>query len=194
MRGEMIVDFFKKRVVGLLIVALAAVGLCVGARAQSDSDLDSNAPIIARGGGTTIVEGGTGKTGGFIPVLTTLAFHAEKAGNAVTGGFECLARAPEASTGSGSAEFIVNAMYVTGRIKGAAVKGDTATLTGTADITGLGAGSDVPFTFVVRKGGPGATAVLTTEGSPRLVFNEVLLEGSFQVFSDESRGPDRNRN
>ena len=50
-----------------------------------------------------------------------------------------------------------------------------------ATITGLGAGTGVPFTFVVRKGGPGATAVLTTEGDIRLVFNEVLVEGSFEI-------------
>ena len=60
--------------------------------------------------------------------------------------------------------------------------GDTATLTGTADITGLGAGSNVGFTFVVRNGGPGATAVLTTSG---LTFHELLVEGSFQVPSED---------
>jgi hypothetical protein len=73
-------------------------------------------------------------------------------------------------------------MYVTGQITGATVSGDAATLTGTATITGLGVGTNVPYQIVVRRGGPGATAVLTTEGSPRLVFNEVLLEGSFEVF------------
>jgi len=73
-------------------------------------------------------------------------------------------------------------MYVTGQITGATVNGDAATLTGTASITGLGAGTNVPYQIVVRRGGPGTTAVLTTEGSPHLVFNEVLLEGSFEVF------------
>src|SRR2546429_6397510 len=48
----------------------------------------------------------------------------------VTGAFECLARAPEKSTGSGSAQFTVNAMYVTGQITEATVSGDTATLSG----------------------------------------------------------------
>jgi hypothetical protein len=74
----------------------------------------------------------------------------------VTGSFECLALTPETGTGSKSAQFTMNAMYVTGQITGATVNGDTATLTGTADITGLGAGSNVSFTFVVRNGGPGA--------------------------------------
>jgi len=95
--------------------------------------------------------------------------------------FECLARAPRAATGAASAEFTTNAMYVTGQISGARISGDTATLSGVATITGLGAGTGVPFTFVVRKGGPGATAVLTTEGDIRLVFNEVLVEGSFEI-------------
>ncbi len=139
---------------------------------------------VARGGGTTMVEGGTGQAGGFIPVLTTLTFHAERTGNVVSGGFECLARAPEAATGTGSAQFTVNVMYVTRQIHGASLNGDRATLTGTARITGLGAGSSVPFTFVVQQGGPGATAVLTTRGSPELVFNEVLLEGAFFVFPE----------
>jgi hypothetical protein len=144
--------------------------------------VDSRASTIARGAGTTIIQGGTGSAGGFVPVLTTLAFHAEREGGTVTGGFECLARAPEKNTGSGSAAFTVNAMYVTAQITGATVNGDEVTLTGTGTITGLGAGTNVPFQFVLQRGGPGATAVLTTEGSERLVFHEVLIEGSFQVF------------
>jgi hypothetical protein len=148
----------------------------------------STSQVIAQGGGTTIVQGGTGKAGGFIPVLTTIAFHAERSGTTITGGFECLARAPEKKTGSTSAQFTVNAMYVTGQIKNAVVQGTTATLTGTADITGLGVGSNIPFTLVVRQGGPGTTAVLTTEGTPQLIFNEILVEGDFRVFSGESNG------
>jgi hypothetical protein len=141
---------------------------------------EASTRVLARGGGTTIIEGGTGSPG-FVPVITTVAFHAAAAGRSVTGSFECLARAPQAATGTGSGEFTVNAMYVTGQITDAKISGDTATLIGTATITGLGAGTAVPFTFVVRKGGPGATAVLTTNGDPHLVFNEVLLEGSFEV-------------
>jgi hypothetical protein len=58
------------------------------------------------------------------------------------------------------------------------VNGDAAILTGTATITGLGAGTNVPFEIVVRRGGPGTTAVLTTAG---LVFHEILVEGSIEV-------------
>jgi hypothetical protein len=138
------------------------------------------AKVLARGGGKTIVQGGTGQPG-FVPVVTTIAFHAEQKGQVVSGGFECLAIVPAVATGNGSGQFTVNAMYVTGQVTSVQIEGDTATLKGTATITGLGSGANVPFTFVVRSGGPGSTSVLTTEGSPHLVFNEILLEGSFQV-------------
>jgi hypothetical protein len=69
-------------------------------------------------------------------------------------------------------------MYVTGTVKTAVVNGDTVTLTGTATVTGLGAGTNVPFTFEAREGGAGSNAVLTTAG---LKFNETLLEGQFAI-------------
>jgi hypothetical protein len=130
-----------------------------------------------------MIHGGTGAPGGFVPVLTTVAFHAERVEGTVTGSFDCLALAPDIGTGSGSGQFTTNAMYVVGHITGATVNGDTAILTGKSSVTGLGAGSNVPFTFVVQKGGPGATAVLTVNSlsSP---FNEVLVQGSFQVVSE----------
>ena len=166
--------------------ALLLIGACVFLLSfpVHSVSAESGDRSIARGAGTTIVQGGTGSPG-FIPVLTTIAFHAEKSGNIVTGGFECFAQVPAVATGPGSAQFTVNAMYVTGQVTGAVVGGDTATLTGTARITGLGAGSGVPFELVVHRGGPGATAVLTTRGSPVLVFNEILTEGSFQVSAEE---------
>lgn len=165
----------------LLFIAACALMLSFPVHSVS---AQSGPASIARGAGTTIVQGGTGSPG-FIPVLTTIAFHAERSGNTVTGGFECFARVPAAAAGPGSAQFTVNAMYVTGQITGAQVSGETATLTGTAHITGLGAGNGVPFEFVVHSGGPGATAVLTTKGAPTLVFNEILTEGAFQVASEE---------
>ena len=166
--------------------ALLLIGACVfllSFPAHSVS-AESEGRSIASGAGTTIVQGGTGSPS-FLPVLTTIAFHAEKSGNTVTGGFECFARVPPVATGPGSAQFTVNAMYVSGQVTGAVVAGDTATLTGTAQITGLGAGSGVPFELVVHSGGPGATSVLTTKGSPVLVFNEILTEGAFQVSSGQ---------
>src|SRR6266568_8541994 len=138
--------------------------------------------VLARGAGQTIIQGGTGQAGGFVPVITTIAFHAERQGQGVSGDFECLAIAPAVPTGEGSGQFTVNAMYVTGQITSVVVDGETATLKGTPTITGLGAGTNVPFIFVVRKGGPGSTAVLTASG---LTFHEILLEGSFEVAGDD---------
>ncbi len=71
-------------------------------------------------------------------------------------------------------------MYVAGKVTGASVQNDTATLTGIADITGLGAGTNVPFTFVAHKGGPGSAAVLTVN-SLSFPFHEILVQGAFQI-------------
>lgn len=159
------------------VAALAAIGSSLVIVAPSNADSDKGG-VLVRGGGTTIVEGGAP---GFIPVLTKIAFSARRDGSVVTGSFECLALAPASPAGPQSGEFNVNAMYVTGQVTGLTVRGKTATLTGTATITGLGAGSDVAFEFVVEDGGPGAKAVLTTAGALSLVFKEMLLEGDFAV-------------
>ena len=169
---------FRLLAVGVLVMASCFVLLST--RTTSGRVSDDASGQIVRGAGTTIIEGGTGSPG-FVPVLTTVAVRAQREGGAVTGAFACQARVPEKPTGAGSAQFTVNAMYVTGQITGATVSGDTATLTGMATITGLGADSSVPFEIVVRRGGPGTTAVLTTKGKSQLVFKEILLEGSFEV-------------
>jgi hypothetical protein len=109
-------------------------------------------------------------------VLTTLAFHAERNGSTITGSFNCLARAPEPPApinASQSALVDVNIMNVVGQITGAVVHGEHATLTGTATVIGLGAGTNVPFTVIVNEG-PGATVVLKVSG---LTFPEILLDG-----------------
>ena len=172
----------KRCLVGLTLLA-AGISLAALFLPRLVSGSTSVGTTIARGGGTTIIHGGTGPPG-FVPVITTIAFQAANTGNSVTGSFECLAKAPETTTGSKSAQFTVNAMYVTGQITEASVHGDTATLTGTANITGLGAGSNIAFTFVVQRGGPGATSVLTVDTLPT-PFHEILLEGSFEVSQRE---------
>ena len=148
------------------------------------SGRESETDWIARGAGTTLIHGGTGPSA-FTPVLTTLSFYAQRSGGSVTGSFDCMAVAPEAGSGSKSAQFTVNVMYVVGAVESATVNGDTATLTGHASITGLGVGTNVPFTFVVRRGGPGTTAVLTVSTLPALPFHEVLLNGNFDVFNGD---------
>ena len=182
MLGKLNVSRHAVLVALTLAGSILALALLLSARAVSGRNSDDSAGLIARGGGTTIIHGGTGSPG-FVPVITTIAFHATRSGNNVTGSFECLAEAPEAGTGPNSAQFTVNAMYVTGQITGASVRGGTATLTGTANITGLGAGSDVSFTFVVQKGGPGATSILTVATLPT-PFHEILLNGSFEVAAE----------
>jgi hypothetical protein len=54
------------------------------------------------------------------------------------------------------------------------VVAQTATLTGSATVTGVGAGEDQAFTALATRGGPGATLVLEVSG---LTFKEILLEG-----------------
>jgi hypothetical protein len=167
----------------IVVCALVLVG-CVltvlfSSRTVSGRNSDGPTGLVARGAGTTIIHGGTGSPD-FVPVITTVAFHAEDSGGDTTGEFDCLAFAPEAKTGQQSGQLTVNAMYVAGKITGAIVQGDTATLTGTASITGLGSGMNVPFTFVVHNGGPGATATLTVN-SLTFPFNEILVQGAFQV-------------
>jgi hypothetical protein len=125
---------FRRSVVWIGGIAVAASG---GWQLLAQSEADSSGIVLARGGGTTIIEGGTGKSGDSVPVLTTVAFHVERQGRTITGDFECLARSPEKTAGAASAQFTVSAMYVTGQINTVSINRDTATLTGTADITGL---------------------------------------------------------
>jgi hypothetical protein len=166
-------------IVGALVLVGSVLTVLFSTRTVSGRNSDDPAGTIARGAGTTIIHGGTGSPG-FVPVITTVAFHAEHAGGGITGEFDCLAFAPEKPTGPLSGQLTVNAMYVAGKITGASVQGDTATLTGTASITGLGGGPEVPFTFVVHNGGPGAAAVLTVN-SLTFPFNEILVQGAFEV-------------
>jgi hypothetical protein len=123
-----------------------------------------------RGGATTTVAGGTGAPS-FTPVITKLTFHWRDG----QGHFECLALAPSAAAGKpGSGNFDANVMYVTGAITSVQIDGSVAVLTGSATVTGLGAGTHVPFTATAERGGPGTTFVLTISG---LTFNETILEG-----------------
>jgi hypothetical protein len=155
----------------LIVGASLATALALTVIAQA-GDRDKDRGRSVRGAGTTMVEGGTGPPS-FDPLLTKVAFHWEGG----SGQFECLALAPGAKAGSkGSGSFNTNVMYVTGAITSAEVHGRTAVLKGSATVTGVGAGSNRPFTATVRRGGPGSTLVLEVSG---LTFKEILLEGEF---------------
>ena len=154
----------KLSVLAIVLVG-AALAWAVLAQAGSGSEGAS-----ARGAGTSIVAGGMGAPT-FTPIITKFAFTWRDG----QGRFECLALAPSASAGSaGSGNFDTNIMYVTGNITSAQIQERSATLKGSATVTGAGAGSNRAFTFTVTRGGPGATLVLDVSG---LTFNETVLEG-----------------
>jgi hypothetical protein len=173
----------KPVMAGLLVLASGVLTLLLSTRTVAGRDSENPAGSIARGAGTTIIHGGTGSPS-FIPVTTTVAFHAERSNGGVTGEFDCLAFAPEATTGAHSGQLTVNAMYVVGKITGASVHQDVVTLTGVSDITGLGVGTNVPFTFIAHRGGPGAAAILTVN-SLTFSFNEILVQGAFEVHDQD---------
>jgi hypothetical protein len=170
---------YRRVILGTAMVASVTLAVLFSTQVVSGRDSDNDGKEIARGGGTTIIHGGTGSPS-FLPVITTVAFHAERSSGGAQGEFDCLAFAPEAPNGPHSGQLTVNAMYVVGKITGASVNQDTVTLTGVSDITGLGAGTNVPFTFVAHRGGPGATANLTVN-SLAFSFNEILVQGAFEV-------------
>jgi len=149
--------------------ALVALALIASVSGPAGAGAEGANHLLVSGAGRTIIEGGTGGASP-VPVETVLAFHARSTG----GAFECLALAP----GSESGSFEVNAMYVTGTVSSATVTGNTAVLHGTANVTGLGAGHNLPFTATVQAGGPGTTVVLEISG---LTFHEILLEGQIRI-------------
>ena len=157
----------------LAVVAVLGVATLVWTMlAQANTTADEHAGAI-RGGGTSLVRGGTGSPS-FTPVMTKFAFSWKDG----MGGFECLALVPSAAAGKpGSGNFDTNAMYVTGTLTSAQARGQSAVLKGTATVTGLGAGTNAPFTATITRGGPGATLVLEISG---LTFSEIVLEGEIR--------------
>jgi hypothetical protein len=170
-------------IVGVSTILLV-LGLCWALLAQSPPP--GNVRLIARGAGITVLEGGTGPPD-FLPVKTQVAFHVEIVDGAVIGNFECLALAPPAAKGPSSGEFTTNIMYVTGTVQSVAVDGDTIRISGGSDCTGIGAGLNVPYSAVIKKGGPGATLMLTAGATPQL-FPEILLDGLFEILGQPPAG------
>jgi hypothetical protein len=156
---------------GAVLLALMLIGSFSITHGRASAE--NNSPHHVSGAGRTIIEGGTGGATP-LPVTTTVAFHAD----GHSGDFECLALAPAAATGPGSGAFTANAMYVTGKVTSVEVEEHTAILSGSATVTGLGAGQNTPFKAQVSAGGPGATVTLQVSG---LTFHEILLEGQITV-------------
>lgn len=163
------------------VFALLAAGSWWVIPAQTQSG--SRVRILARGGGITMLEGGSGGPD-FMPVFTKIAFHIEEVDGVIRGAFECLALAPKEVKGPASGDFSQNVMYVSGDVETATVEGDTIRLTGNSECTGIGAGSNVPYTATIRKGGPGATLVLRG-GNPAATYREILLQGNFEILPDK---------
>ena len=151
----------------MLFFALLAV--CLVSAAITWAGEEGNGRVV-QGAGTTLVTGGTGSPS-FVPVTTKFGVHWRNG----EGRLECLALAPSAAAGlPGSGNFDTNVMYVTGPITSVEIRGAIAVLKGSATVTGLGAGSNLPFTATAERGGSGARFVLTVSG---LTFDEVVLEG-----------------
>jgi hypothetical protein len=128
--------------------------------------------ITVQGAGTSILTGGGPGT---TPVITKVGINFQNG----SGHFDCLALMPTAPAGTeGSGSFDNNIMYVTGPITAASLEGGAVVLTGTATVTGVGAGTNKPFTVTADPGGPGTKVVLVVSGS---TFVETLLEGSITV-------------
>ena len=79
--------------IGVLAVAGFVLAVLLSTRTVFGRDSENDNGRIARGAGTTIIHGGTGAPN-FVPVITTIAFHAERSGAGVTGELDCLALAP----------------------------------------------------------------------------------------------------
>ena len=157
----------------LLATAVVVAALLAWAILAQAAPSKHEGSAAIRGGGTSLVRTGTGAPS-FTPVMTKFGFSWRDG----HGGFECLALVPNVAAGkSGSGNFDVNAMYVTGSLTSARIEGQTAVLEGTATVTGLGAGTNTPFTATVTRGGPGATLLLQVSG---LTFDEIVLDGQIR--------------
>lgn len=157
----------------LVVAVVLVVGTFAWTMLAQASTTDDEHAAAIRGAGTSLIRGGTGSPS-FTPVMTKFGFN----WRGLEGGFECLALVPSVAAGKpGSGNFDTNAMYVTGSLTSAQVSGQSAVLKGTATVTGLGAGTNAPFTATVTRGGPGATLVLEVSG---LTFSEIVLEGEIR--------------
>ena len=170
-----------------ILITTLALALC-GARAQA-------MPIVISGGGETMLIGGSGGTQP-LPVKTNFVLHIVKDGDQVNGSFECLALGPSAPSGPGSGMFTENIMYVSGKVTSVSnLTKSSAAFTGTANVTGIGAGVNLPFDCLVEStsavpsavkangvgvsaGGSGAHMTLNVSG---LTFDEIVTLGGISI-------------
>jgi hypothetical protein len=150
---------------------------------------------LVSGGGETMIAGGSGDPPQ--PLKTNFALRIDETPDGgVKGTFDCLALAPEAATGQGSGSFTHNVMYVTGKITELkSITKDSASFSGVATVTGIGAGAGLPFDCNVTSGpqpaasgksggvgvtggGAGATMNLVVSG---LTFDEVVTNGAIRI-------------
>lgn len=159
----------KRLILALTILLLVDINPSWGNDNGSDG-------VTVQGAGTSILTGGGPGTA---PVITRLGINFQNG----SGHFDCLALMPTSSAGTpGSGNFDNNIMYVTGPISAASLQGDSVVLTGTATVTGVGVGTNRPFTVTADRGGPGTKVVLVVSG---LTFVETLLEGSITFLSGQ---------
>ena len=154
-----------------------------------------SAAQIVSGGGETMIAGGFGDP--LQPLKTNFAFRIDETPDGgVKGTFDCLALAPETTNGAGSGSFTHNVMYVTGKITELkSITKDSASFSGVATVTGIGAGTELPFDCNVTSGpvpaasgksggvgvtagGAGATMNLVVSG---LTFDEVVTNGAIRI-------------
>ena len=130
--------------------------------------LPGNIPAIAQTGQSTYGSG-LGSLPGDVPTL--FSFNATNSPTGMLGNFECFAVMPDGTT-----------MYVNGTINNLKVSaaGNSAVMTGSAIVTGFGAGEGT-FVATVNPGGPGVGALnLTTD---------INGDGKQASAPDRSEGP-----
>ena len=154
---------------------------------------------LVSGGGETFIAGGFGDPPQ--PLKSNFAFRIDRADDGtVTGSFDCLALAPESEMGLASGQFTKNVMYVTGTITTLeSLSTDAASFSGTATVTGIGAGKQLPFSCKVASGpaqAAGKSAVGVTAGTAGatmtlvvsgLTFNEVVTNGAIRISTPKNR-------
>jgi hypothetical protein len=163
----------KKRalIFALVLTLLVGAGLYWAVSAQAKSTAATHS---VAGAGTSLVEGGTGA-----PLVPPGRDHLRLSLEQWAGPLRVPGTHAERSSGSCRQWQLRHQRNVRHRANHLGQRrGTTAVFKGTASVTGLGAGSNVPFEATAVAGGPGTTLVLVVSG---LTFNEIVLAGQITV-------------